>query len=84
MSGEVFYVGLSNIETVSSFVYTTKIDIRFVNSYEWAEKISQVLTILHILCYTCHARMFLLVDLFCGDSNITCVIFYTSGLFLIL
>ena len=26
----------------------------------------------------------LLVDLFCGDSNITCVIFYTSGLFLIL
>ena len=36
---------MRNHETVSSFVYTLKTDIRFVNSYKWAEPIFRILPI---------------------------------------
>ena len=41
---------LDRLETVSSFVQTLKTDIRFVNSYEWAEPIFQVSRAFQVLC----------------------------------
>ncbi len=47
--GSTHHIGVGSfsslfiVETVSSFVYTLKTDIRFVNSYKWAEPIFQIL-----------------------------------------